>query len=587
MGIWDQGIRYGAQWAAKAAPKVAPAAEKAAESLRGAAGKSWDFLKNGLPPRTGAGFVSPATEKAVVDAVQNGKPFVQPSRWQAAKSLPLADVGALAKEGGIKSLRAGAGALRGGLIFAPAIGALSTALEDPEKAQVGPTAAWDASTPGGRAVNKTANYLSNVGDAATFGQASRVGNWIAGNGYRSSSDLADEALARQRGTPPATPAQQAAVTQVNNDFLNRPVDPQQPPATLRGTTTPAPAATAPAPQDFAAPDGAAVTSKDYTRADGKVDSIRKVVDEQGNTTYTNAKTYGDMQSSFAQGSVVPGLDKEAFERGNQAERELHAAKMAAVHGGDTADYLPGGRKAGGNDSGTSLGGGSGSSPLRWKQELMLRQQQNATTLRGQDLTLQAHRESNAASKNNHEITALRQMAMDQYKMGRDRQEDARNAQADGRANAAAYDARSKANRERIAAAFSTYDATTGKALPNDAIAAEAEAAFANMPQDMASKYKSKNFHDYDADTQNRFVAAHALSRQLASDKSKWGVTAGALPTAHEIFNNANLVQSQPDGSIKIGASNKVSGGAMPWYDLSASDVQRNDAPYVRYLTHGR
>ena len=183
--------------------------------------------------------------------------------------------------------------------------------------------------------------------------------------------LSDSAPVQQKAQA-ATPEQKTIAGQINQDFMNKPIDTQRPPAGLS-----MPQATSPTtPPDFAAPAGIKV-------AQGVAgdQSIRKLVDAQGGTTYTNAKTYQDMQAGFAKGNVVPGLDKEAFERGNQAERELHAAKMATVHGGETADYLPGGRKAGSNDSGTfDVAGFIDTSRDGWRArsiaaEAMLRQQQ--------------------------------------------------------------------------------------------------------------------------------------------------------------------------------------------------------------------
>ena len=70
--------------------------------------------------------------------------------------------------------------------------------------------------------------------------------------------------------------------------------------------------------------------------------------------------YGSNTSNPAEGmNTVPGLsgqvgnvstvsvDRDAIERGNQADRELHAARMADVHGGRAEDYLPGGKADGG------------------------------------------------------------------------------------------------------------------------------------------------------------------------------------------------------------------------------------------------
>jgi hypothetical protein len=73
------------------------------------------------------------------------------------------------------------GIAKAGLAAAPVIGAYTAAqADDPTRKGFAESVGGDNGPNFG---TEALRYLKNVGDAATFGQATRVGNWLAGNGY--------------------------------------------------------------------------------------------------------------------------------------------------------------------------------------------------------------------------------------------------------------------------------------------------------------------------------------------------------------------------------------------------------------------
>ena len=343
--------------------------------------------------------------------------------------------------------------------------------------------------------------------------------------------------------------------------------------------TPAPAP-APQPKDFGAPAGTTVTTPIADQP-----SIRKIVGPDGKVTYSNADNYKDA-TNLANGNVsTVGIDKAAIERGIAADRDLHNARIEALDGRAPVE---GGRVA-------SLRGGADGEIPWWAGQFEFgraaMQQRQADADRASRETIADRQERGAALRDelrfNRDVQ-LKGMDVqaDQAKTLRQAQLDEltalRNGQADRRSNEAAYDTRSKAARDRISQMFPTFD-DKGKATPNDALATQVEAAFANMPDDAPAELKGKNFADLSPALQRRVAAAQALSSKLASDRSKWGVQAEAIPTVWELLLNPGLVSQQGDGAYKIGANGKVEGGMMPWFDMSAADVNKEYGPLVRAL----
>lgn len=212
--------------------------------------------------------------------------------------------------------------------------------------------------------------------------------------------------------------QKAQAQGVGKDFLNTPVT-EAPPSLQPGAGADPQAPVGPPEptpeQAFGAPADATVT----TPIEGSP-SIRKVVGADGKTTYTNANSWGETQAGLRSGmQVVPAFDMAQAAKNAKAEQELHYARMAATHGGDAADYAPGGKADGPRVSSLRSGGGD----LPWwagqfefgraAMQQQAQQAQNAATLRGQDLQMQQHREQNATALQ----SAMLRNAMDQQKWG--------------------------------------------------------------------------------------------------------------------------------------------------------------------------
>lgn len=208
-------------------------------------------------------------------------------------------------------------------------------------------------------VARTAGFLQDVGNAATFGQADRLGNWLAGNGYTASNTTGNHAptapalpaIARLPAPVPTLAPGEAARLGVSagtgqSTLYAEPAPVAQFKAgqiqTKNAPLDPA-AWTAENPSTFGAAPGIQVARKQFGN-----DTVRALKDAKGNVTFTNLADNQGMQQFASAGQGVSNnlnADGSRYDAGahlariTQAEGELHQAKLAALE-----ENVPGLRK---------------------------------------------------------------------------------------------------------------------------------------------------------------------------------------------------------------------------------------------------
>lgn len=318
------------------------------------------------------------------------------------------------------------------------------------------------------------------------------------------------------------------------------------------------------PAKFGAPAGTQVASKQY----GK-DTVRMLRGPDGRVEFTNVGRYADRASTPIGVSDNLNDDGSRFDRAasdakiQKANTELHAAKLAALDGQNTEDYLPGGRFHSGPESDfnrTLRGLRRGNAADKSLYVNYMAQQANAN----------AQRASGVVSQQRLRYDMMKDQRDDEYKRDRDATSDAFKVAQDGLAQANESRKQRKADTDtRLKSMFSkTVD---GKVVEDPETMND---FLARMNGTIRAQGKNHSFYELDQPQQEEYLNLYRLRDRFSKSK-------GWLPGKAGGDDSENLLDFKPtaiDGDPNDGDSWVYLGNPSKGRKIQVKDLRSTDGP---------